>query len=110
MSELMKRCPKCTFMRNRANFSSNGYCKQCDKIYHAEKRAQQPRKCRQCKEAKMPSEYNDAASRSCKDCVQATIERRKAKTPKTYAESKEYYYLMGFCPLIQSFLQRKWTV
>jgi len=108
MSDLFKLCPRCKLNRNRANFSSNGYCKQCDKLYHAEKRAQQPRKCRQCKELKMPDQYNEPASRSCKDCVQATVERRKALKPKTYAESKDYYYLMGFCPLIQSWLVRKW--
>lgn len=101
MSELMKRCPKCTFMRNRANFSSNGYCKQCDKIYHAEKRAQQPRKCRQCKEAKMPGQYNEAASRSCTECVNATKERKKSYVkPEPYAAEKA-------CPLMAAFLYGK---
>jgi hypothetical protein len=103
MSDLMKRCPKCTFMRNRANFSSNGYCKQCDKIYHAEKRAQQPRKCRQCKEAKMPDQYNEAASRSCTECVNATKERKKSYVPPMNFAGDEP------CPLMSRFLRSKFV-
>lgn len=103
MSDLMKRCPKCTFMRNRANFSSNGYCKQCDKIYHADKRAQQPRKCRQCHELKMPSEYNEAASRSCTECVNATKERRKSYVPPMNFAGDEH------CPLMSRFLRSKFV-
>ena len=103
MNDLMKRCPKCTFMRNRANFSSNGYCKQCDKIYHAEKRAQQPRKCRQCKELKMPTEYNEAASRSCTECVNATIERRKKYVPPMNFSGDDP------CPLMSRFLRSKFV-
>lgn len=103
MSDLMKRCPKCTFMRNRANFSSNGYCKQCDKIYHADKRAQQPRKCRQCKDVKMPTEYNEAASRSCTECVNATKERKKSYVPPMNFSGDEP------CPLMSSFLRSKFV-
>lgn len=103
MSDLMKRCPKCTFMRNRANFSSNGYCKQCDREYHAEKRAQQPRKCRQCKELKMPSEYNEAASRSCTECVNATKERKKSYVPPMNFAGDEP------CPLMSRFLRSKFV-
>ena len=103
MSDLMKRCPKCTFMRNRANFSSNGYCKHCDREYHAEKRAQQPRKCRQCKELKMPSEYNEAASRSCTECVNATKERKKSYVPPMNFAGDEP------CPLISRFLRSKFV-
>jgi len=103
--KMMKPCPRCEKPFNRG--SGNGYCKDCAALYAAEKRLA-PRMCRQCKECKMPDQYNEPASRSCKDCVQATVERRKALKPKTYAESKDYYYLMGFCPLIQSWLVRKW--
>lgn len=101
MNSMLKTCPRCKEPKNRANFSANGYCKQCDKIYHAEKRAQQPRKCRQCKEAKMPDQYNEAASRSCTECVNATIERKKSYVkPEPYAAEKA-------CPLMAAFLYGK---
>ena len=101
MSTMLKKCPKCKLPKNRANFCSNGYCKPCDKLYHAEKRAQQPRTCRQCKEAKMPDQYNEAASRSCTECVNATIERKKSYVkPEPYAAEKA-------CPLMAAFLYGK---
>lgn len=103
MSSLMKICPRCKLPKNRANFCSNGYCKQCDKIYHAEKRAQQPRKCRQCKDVKMPTEYNEAASRSCTECVNATIERKKSYVPPMNFAGDE------LCPLMSRFLRSKFV-
>ena len=103
MSSLMKICPRCKLPKNRANFCSNGYCKQCDKIYHAEKRAQQPRKCRQCKDVKMPTEYNEAASRSCTECVNATKERKKSYVPPMNFAGDEP------CPLMSRFLRSKFV-
>ena len=103
MNSMLKTCPRCKEPKNRANFSANGYCKQCDKIYHAEKRAQQPRKCRQCHELKMPSEYNEAASRSCTECVNATKERKKSYVPPMNFSGDEP------CPLMSRFLRSKFV-
>ncbi len=103
MNSMLKTCPRCKEPKNRANFSSNGYCKQCDKEYHAEKRAKQPRKCRQCKDVKMPYQFNEAASRSCTDCVNATKERRKSYVPPMNFAGDEH------CPLMSRFLRSKFV-
>lgn len=102
-TSFMKICPRCEKSKNRANFQSNGYCKPCDASYHAEKRAQQPRKCRQCKDVKMPTEYNEAASRSCTECVNATKERKKSYVPPMNFAGDEP------CPLMSRFLRSKFV-
>lgn len=98
---LMKICPRCEKSKNRANFQSNGYCKPCDASYHAEQRSKRPRTCRQCKKLKWPTEYNEAASRSCTECVNATKERKKTYVkPEPYAAEKA-------CPIMAAFLYGK---
>ena len=104
---LMKKCPKCDLPKNRANFSSNGYCKPCDALYHASRRATEKRRCRQCRESKSPSEYLFTTSRSCAGCVQATQERKKMKLKTVYAEARNVY-LEGFNGLMQHWLMRRW--
>ena len=101
MNSMLKKCPRCKEPKNRANFSDNGYCSDCSKAYQADYRASKPRKCRGCKEVKMPDQYNEAASRSCTECVNATIERKKSYVkPEPYHEHKA-------CPLMATFLYGK---
>ena len=101
MNSMLKKCPRCKEPKNRANFSDNGYCSDCSKAYQADYRASKPRKCRGCKEVKMPDQYNEAASRSCTECVNATIERKKSYVkPEPYHEHKA-------CPLMAAFLYGK---
>ena len=103
MSSLLKICPKCKLPKNRANFCSNGYCKPCSKAYQADYRASKPRKCRGCKEVKKPEAYCSSKSRSCTECVNATIERKKSYVkPEPYAAEKA-------CPLMAAFLYGKLT-
>lgn len=101
MNSMLKTCPRCREPKNRANFSDNGYCSDCSKAYQADYRASKPRKCRGCKEVKKPDQYNEAASRSCTECVNATIERKKSYVkPEPYAAEKA-------CPLMAAFLYGK---
>jgi len=102
---MMKRCPKCASLRNRANFASNGYCKACDKLYHAEKRAKEPRKCRQCKEYKQSTAFANLASRYCTECSEENAERRKVSQAERVYEKPDV--INSLC---QAWLQRKWLV
>lgn len=104
---LMKKCPKCELPKNRANFSSNGYCKPCDALYHASRRATEKRRCRQCRESKSPSEYLFTTSRSCAECVQATQERKKLKLKTVYLDNRNAGD-ESIRTMMQDWLVRRW--
>ncbi len=100
VNSYMKECPKCHNPFNRG--SGNGYCNPCAAKYAADKR-NSPRKCRQCRIEKMPTEYNEAASRSCTECVNATKERKKSYVPPMNFAGDEP------CPLMSRFLRSKFV-
>lgn len=101
---MLKECPKCKEMRNRANFAG-GMCRHCAGALYSQMRKRivdnPTRECKTCKEQLERSAFKSYKAQRCMACVEAAREARKARPYQNV-------YHEGFSNLMAYWLGRVW--